>query len=273
MSGATEAYRAQLPRDNTRMRAILEGNTMRVPSNALEASRDVSALRRRVLIVDDEPTVREVVGQFLELEGFRVLSASSGLEALRLIEQTPPDLIVLDLTLPGIDGLEVCRRLRTTSAIPILMLTARARDAEKLVGFEVGADDYLTKPFNPLELVARVQAIMRRLEAMSVPAMVFDGNLHFGSVTIRPQIRQVERDALPVELTTKEFDLLQFLVSHPKQVFTREQLLLHVWNYDNYGDDSTVTVHICRLREKVERNPAKPRHLRTVWGIGYRFEP
>jgi DNA-binding response OmpR family regulator len=163
--------------------------------------------------------------------------------------------------------------LRAASAIPILMLTARSDDADKLEGFGIGADDYLTKPFNPRELVARVRAIMRRLDAMSMPAMVFDGDLHFGELTIRAQIRQVERNGLPLELTTKEFDLLRFLAAHPKQVFTREQLLLHVWNYDNYGEDSTVTVHMRRLREKVEPDPARPQHLRTVYGIGYKFEP
>lgn len=246
---------------------------MRVSNHALEASRDVAAQQRRVLIVDDEATVREVVGQYLELEHFSVMQASNGLEALRLAEETPPDLVILDLTLPGVDGLEVCRRLRAASAIPILMLTARSDDADKLEGFGIGADDYLTKPFNPRELVARVRAIMRRLDAMSMPAMVFDGDLHFGELTIRAQIRQVERNGLPLELTTKEFDLLRFLAAHPKQVFTREQLLLHVWNYDNYGEDSTVTVHMRRLREKVEPDPARPQHLRTVYGIGYKFEP
>jgi DNA-binding response OmpR family regulator len=246
---------------------------MRVPSDALTASQHIDTQRRRILIVDDEATVREVVGQYLEIEGYEVLRAESGPEGLRITEATPPDLVILDLTLPGMDGLEVCRRLRAVSAIPILMLTARAEDADKLVGFDVGADDYLTKPFNPRELVARVQAIMRRLEAMGVPAMVFDGALHFGAITIRPQTRQVERDGLPVDLTTKEFDLLHFLAAHPKQIFTREQLLLHVWNYENYGEDSTVTVHMRRLREKVEPDPARPRYLRTVWGIGYKFEP
>ncbi|HKV86186.1 MAG TPA: response regulator transcription factor [Ktedonobacterales bacterium] len=245
---------------------------MRVSKDALDAT-DVGTLRRRVLIVDDEQTVREVVGQYMELEGYHVLQATNGLEALRIAAATPPDIVILDLTLPGIDGLEVCRRLRAGSAVPILMLTARAEDADKLEGFGVGADDYLTKPFNPRELVVRVQAIMRRLEAMSVPAMVFDGDLHVGDITIHPHMRQAERDGAPIELTTKEFDLLSFLAGRPKQVFTREQLLQHVWNYDNYGEDSTVTVHIRRLREKIERDPARPRHLRTVWGIGYKFEP
>ena len=246
---------------------------MRAPSDALGVGRDVSGQRRRILIVDDEETTREVVGQYLELEGYSVMQAASGLEALRVVAETPPDLIVLDLSLPGIDGLEVCRRVRATGAIPILMLTARAEDADKLEGFGVGADDYLTKPFNARELVARVQAIMRRLEAISAPAMVFDGALRFGSLTIRPQTREVERDGAPITLTTKEFDLLHFLAAHPRQVFTRDQLLLHVWNYDNFGEDSTVTVHIRRLREKIELEPARPRYLRTVWGIGYKFEP
>jgi DNA-binding response OmpR family regulator len=246
---------------------------MRVPSDALGVNRDVASQQRRVLIVDDEETVREVVGQYLELEGFLILQAPNGLEALRLAEKTPPDLVILDLTLPGIDGLEVCRRLRAVSAVPILMLTARAEDVEKLEGFHAGADDYLTKPFNPRELVARVQAIMRRLGALSVPAMVFDGDLHYGDITIHSNTRQVERTGSPIGLTTKEYDLLYFLAAHPRQVFTREQLLEHVWDYDNYGEDSTVTVHIRRLREKVELDPARPRHLRTVWGIGYKFEP
>jgi DNA-binding response OmpR family regulator len=245
---------------------------MRVPDDTTEASSEI-ADQRRILIVDDEATVREVVGHYLELEGYRVSPATTGLEALRMATASPPDMIILDLTLPGIDGLEVCRRLRSVSAVPILMLTARADDVDKLVGFGLGADDYMTKPFNPRELVARVHAIMRRIEATSAPAMVFDGDLHFGGVTIHPQIRQVERDGLPVDLTTKEFDLLRFLASHPKQVFTREQLLQHVWNYENYGEDSTVTVHMRRLREKIERDPAKPQYLRTVWGIGYKFEP
>jgi two-component system, OmpR family, response regulator ResD len=246
---------------------------MRVPSDALAASRDVTSQQRRVLIVDDEETVREVVGQYLELEGFQILQASNGPEALHLAEKKPPDLVILDITLPGMDGLEICRRLRAVSAVPILMLTAHAEDAEKLEGFRAGADDYITKPFNPRELVVRVQAIMRRVEALSIPAMVFDGDLHFGDITIRPRIRQVERNGHPVGLTTKEFDLLYFLAAHPRQVFTREQLLQHVWDYDNYGEDSTVTVHIRRLREKIEVDPSRPGHLRTVWGIGYKFEP
>ena len=245
---------------------------MRAPGDAATGG-EMAQQQRRVLIVDDEETVREVVGQYLELEGYQILQATTGIEALHLAEKTPPDLVILDLTLPGIDGLEVCRRLRAASAVPILMLTARAEDAEKLEGFYAGADDYITKPFNPRELVARVQAIMRRLEALGAPAMVFDGDLRYGDITIHQRLRQVERNGLPIGLTTKEFDLLYFLAAHPRQVFTREQLLQHVWDYANYGEDSTVTVHMRRLREKVETDPSRPRHLRTVWGIGYKFEP
>jgi DNA-binding response OmpR family regulator len=235
-------------------------------------ARAAVALRRRILVVDDEASIREVLTQYLELEGFTVLQAADGVEALRSAEAQPPDLVVLDLMLPGMDGLEVCRRLRATSAVPILMLTARSDETDKLAGFAVGTDDYVTKPFSPRELVVRVQAIMRRIEATSVPAMVLDDTLHLGNLTIRPQLRYVERDGTPIELTAKEFDLLHFLATHPKQVFSRQQLLDNVWDYGYYGDASTVTVHIRRLREKVELDPARPRYIKTVWGVGYKFE-
>lgn len=246
---------------------------MRRPDDSHAGDDAVSTSRRRILVVDDEATVREVVGQYLELEGYAVSAAATGLDALREAAAAPPDLVILDISLPGVDGLEVLRRLRAVSAVPILMLTARAEDVDKLLGFGLGADDYMTKPFNPRELVARVQAIMRRLEATSAPAMIFDGDIHFGDITIHQQLRQVERAGASIELTTKEYDLLLFLATHPRQVFTREQLLQHVWNYENYGDDSTVTVHMRRLREKIERDPARPLRLRTVWGVGYKFEP
>ncbi len=242
------------------------------PAARDDQARAAVALRRRILVVDDEASIREVLTQYLELEGFTVLQAADGVEALRSAEAQPPDLIVLDLMLPGMDGLEVCRRLRATSAVPILMLTARSDETDKLAGFAVGADDYVTKPFSPREVVVRVQAIMRRIEATSVPAMVLDDTLHLGNLTIRPQLRYVEREGTPIELTAKEFDLLHFLATHPKQVFTRQQLLDNVWDYGYYGDASTVTVHIRRLREKVEQDPARPRHVKTVWGVGYKFE-
>lgn len=228
---------------------------------------------RRILIVDDEPTVREVVGQYLQLEGYAVMQAADGLEALRLAEAFPPDLVILDLMLPGIDGLDVCRRLRAKSAVPILMLTARAEDADKFAGFDAGTDDYVTKPFRSREVVLRVQAIMRRIEAVSAPAMVFDSDLHFGDLVIRPRLHQAERDGVPLDLTIKEFELLYYLAAHPGEVCSRRDLLSHVWSYEYFDGGSTITVHMRRLREKVEHDPARPRHLRTVWGVGYRFEP
>jgi two-component system response regulator ResD len=242
------------------------------PAARDDQARAAAAPRRRILVVDDEASIREVLTQYLELEGFTVLQAADGVEALRSAEAQPPDLVVLDLMLPGMDGLEVCRRLRATSAVPILMLTARSDETDKLAGFAVGTDDYVTKPFSPREVVVRVQAIMRRIEATSVPAMVLDDTLHLGNLTIGPQLRYVEREGTPIELTAKEFDLLHFLATHPKQVFTRQQLLDNVWDYGYYGDASTVTVHIRRLREKVELDPARPRHIKTVWGVGYKFE-
>lgn len=245
---------------------------MRAVSSA-DRVRQETAIARRILVVDDEQSIREVVGQYLELEGYTVLQASNGLDALRLAEEYPPDLVILDLMLPGIDGLEVCRRLRSVSAVPVLMLTARADEADQLAGFGVGTDDYVTKPFRPRELLMRVQAIMRRVEVISAPAMMLDGTLRFGSLVVRPQLHEAERDGVALELTAKEFDLLHFLATHPRQVFTRQQLVDQVWNYEYYGDGNTVTVHMRRLREKVEPDPARPRHLRTVWGVGYKFEP
>jgi len=246
---------------------------MREESGAAEAKRAAARPARRILIVDDEPPVREVVGQYLQLEGYTVMQAADGLEALRLAEAYPPDLVILDLMLPGIDGLDVCRRLRTKSAVPILMLTARTEDADKFAGFDAGTDDYITKPFRSREVVLRVQAIMRRIEAVSAPAMVFDSDLHFGDLVIRPRLHQAERDGVPLDLTVKEFELLYYLAAHPGEVCTRRDLLRQVWSYEYFDGGSTITVHMRRLREKVEPDPARPRHLRTVWGIGYRFEP
>lgn len=229
--------------------------------------------RRRVLVVDDESSIREVLAHYLEAAGFAVIEAPDGATALRLSDASPPDLVVLDVMLPGIDGMEVCRRLRAQSAIPILMLTAKTEEEDKLAGFGIGADDYVTKPFSPREVVVRVQALLRRVEALSVPAMVLDDTLRIGDLVIRPQLRQVEREGASLDLTAKEFDLLRFLAEHPRQVFSRQQLLDQVWDIGYYGDASTVTVHICRLREKLEVDATRPRHLRTVWGVGYKFEP
>ncbi len=229
--------------------------------------------RRRILVVDDEPNIRDVLRQYLEADGYTVADAAGGHEALGKIATSPPDLIVLDLMLPGIDGIEVCRRVRQLSATPILMLTARGDEPEKIEGFRAGADDYVTKPFSPREVVMRVQAILRRLDATGVPAMVLDDAVYSGPLVMRLRLRTAEREGVPLDLTAKEFDLLQFFASHPRQVFTRQQLLDHVWDIGYYGDASTVTVHIRRLREKLEIDPARPQHIKTVWGVGYKFEP
>ena len=234
---------------------------------------DAARPQRRILIVDDEAHIRDALARYLHQAGFLVMEAGDGVEALRLATATPPDLLILDLMLPGMDGLEVCRRLRSTSAVPVLMLTARGEEADTLDGFRAGADDYVTKPFSPHEVVMRVQAIMRRIEATSAPAMALDDTLIFGELVVRPQLRTTERAGVALDLTTKEFDLLVFLASHPRQVFSRQQLLDSVWGYDYFGDASTVTVHIRRLREKVEADPAEPLRLKTVWGVGYKFEP
>ncbi|HEU5343109.1 MAG TPA: response regulator transcription factor [Ktedonobacterales bacterium] len=228
---------------------------------------------RRILVVDDEEAIREVLAQYLRRAGFVVLEAADGPSALRIATATPPDLLILDLMLPGMDGLEVCRTLRETLAAPILMLTARSEEDDTLEGFRAGADDYVSKPFSPREVVMRAQAIMRRVEATTAPAMTLGDTLIYGELIIKPQLRQVERDGASLDLTAREFDLLRFLASHPRQVFSRQQLLDQVWGYDYFGDASTVTVHIRRLREKVERDPAEPQRLKTVWGIGYKFEP
>jgi DNA-binding response OmpR family regulator len=226
-----------------------------------------------ILVVDDEQIVTEVVGRYLVREGYTVRTAADGETALRLAREEPPDLVVLDLMLPKIDGLEVCRRLRAESAIPIIMLTAKGEETDKIVGLTLGADDYLVKPFSPRELVARVQAVLRRAQSPAASAQHGRGAIRFAGLTIDPRTRSVEVRGRTVELTPKEFDLLSFLTSSPGQVFTRDQLLDQVWDYHYGGDASTVTVHIRRLREKIEEYPMRPRFVKTVWGVGYKFEP
>ncbi len=228
--------------------------------------------QERVLVVDDEAIVTEVVQRYLVREGFHVTTASDGESALKMARDIGPDLVVLDLMLPRLDGLEVCRTLRSESNVPIIMLTAKGEESDKILGLGLGADDYLTKPFSPGELAARVKAVLRRSQVTAAQALPSDV-LKIGGLRINPRARSVERDGESVHLTAKEFDLLYFLGKNAGQVFTREQLLDNVWDYEWYGDASTVTVHIRRLREKVEPNPMRPRYVKTVWGIGYKFEP
>lgn len=231
-----------------------------------------------ILVVDDEPTIREVVRKYLVLAGYRVVEAATGPDALRLIKDQSPALIVLDIMLPGLDGLAITRTLRDPAEaaalhvmddIPIILLTARAEELDRLLGFEVGADDYVVKPFSPRELVERVKAVLRRHKGASVSS---ERPVTFGPLKVDPRSRAVYVSEVFVDLTAKEFDLLWFLANHPRQVFSRAQLLDRVWGYEYTGDDSTVTVHIRRLREKIEPDPGQPVYIQTVWGAGYRFE-
>jgi DNA-binding response OmpR family regulator len=221
------------------------------------------------LVVDDDLTVRDVVRRYLELAGHQVALADNGEDALAWIARNEPDLVVLDLMLPGIDGLEVCRRLRATSAVPVVMLTALGEEENRIAGLQLGADDYVTKPFSPRELALRVSSVLRRAGGVVTPPAakeLTDGDLRLDVAARTAQLRGEE---LP--LTTREFDLLVFLLSNPGEAFTREQLLEKVWGWD-FGDQSTVTVHVRRLREKIEVTPAKPARICTVWGVGYRYD-
>ena len=222
-----------------------------------------------VLVVDDEPIVREVVVKYLSREGYRTLEAADGNTAKEIVEREQPSLVVLDLMLPGTDGLELCSWIRKRSDLPLIMLTARGEEADRIVGLELGADDYVTKPFSPRELVARVRTVLRR----AGPAAPKVERFSFGDVEIETATREVRRAGEPLKLTAKEFDLLCFLARHPRQVFSRDQLMDRVWGYSAALDTGTVTVHIRRLREKIEDDPSHPRHLETVWGVGYRLSP
>ena len=226
----------------------------------------------RVLIVDDEPMVRDVLTRYLEREGFTVSTAADGEEALSSFATERPDLVLLDLMLPRIDGLEVFQRLRSSSATPVIMLTAKGEETDRVVGLELGADDYVTKPFSPREVVARVRAVLRRTTGRSVGAEP-STTLKLGDLVIDGGRRQVRLRDAPVKLTRKEFDLLYRLASEPGVTFSRTRLLEDVWDFAWDGDAATVTVHIRRLREKLEDDPSDPAHLITVWGVGYRFEP
>ncbi len=222
----------------------------------------------KILVVDDEPNIREVVGLYLRRDGHTVVSAADGEEALKLYRQAQPDLVVLDLMLPKVSGIEVCRRIQAERRVPLIMLTARGEEEDRIVGLGLGADDYVTKPFSPRELAARVEAVLRR----TGEAAPEDGRvLVFDELRIDEGTREVSVRGEPVTLTSREFDLLCHLASHPSQVFTRDQLIEAVWGHVFSADTSTVTVHVRRLREKLEDDPAHPRYLQTVWSVGYKF--
>jgi DNA-binding response OmpR family regulator len=222
-----------------------------------------------VLVVDDEPLVRDVVVRYLEREGYRTLQAGDGDSARVIIEREQPALVVLDLMLPGTDGLSLCRWLRAHSDLPVIMLTALGEEADRIVGLELGADDYVTKPFSPRELAARVKTVLRR----TTPDARTGGRIAAGDLSLDAGTREALKAGRPLRLTAREFDLLWFLACHPRQVFSREQLMQSVWGYTSALDTGTVTVHVRRLREKIEADPSQPAHLETVWGVGYRFVP
>ena len=223
-----------------------------------------------VLIIEDDHTVAQVLIAYLEREGYRVTWRTDGVEGLDLATQELPDLVILDLMLPSLDGLEVCRRLRDTAPVPVIMLTARGDEDDRIAGLDLGADDYVAKPFSPRELVARVRAVLRRAQEPITPP---DGPvvLECGDLRVDLPAREVTRAGLRLDLTAREFELLTFLMTSPRVVFRREDLLREVWGY-TYGDASTVTVHVRRLREKIEQEPSSPTLLSTVWGVGYRWD-
>src|SRR3984893_2789795 len=222
-----------------------------------------------VLVVDDEPSVRDVVIRYLEQAGYRTLEAADGDTDRGLLERESPSLVVLDLMLPGMDGLSLCRWIRERSELPVIMITALGEEADRLTGLEVGADDYLNKPFSPRELVARVTAVLRRASPLGAMA----GTIELGDLVIDAARREARKHGSPLRLTTLEFDLLWFFASNPNRVFARDDLMQRVWGYTSVVDTGTVTVHVRRLREKIEDDSSQPRHLETVWGSGYRWTP
>jgi DNA-binding response OmpR family regulator len=225
-----------------------------------------------ILVVEDEPSISEVIGLYLQRAGYKVRTTGNGQEAMELLESHVPNLVILDLMLPEVDGLSITRWLRERSDVPIIILTARREEIDRIAGLELGADDYVVKPFSPQELVSRVRAVLRRT-ARGQPTYHSEAPLSFEDLLIEPGSRTVSLAEQTVELTVKEFDMLYLLARHPRQVFTREQLLEHIWGGAEYIDPSTVTVHVRRLREKIESDPSRPHRLLTVWGVGYKFEP
>jgi DNA-binding response OmpR family regulator len=221
-----------------------------------------------VLVVDDEPVVRDVVSRYLERDGHRIVAAGDGDAARQLIVHQTPDLVVLDVMLPGdTDGLALCRWIRSRSQLAVILLTARGDETDRIVGLELGADDYVTKPFSPRELAARVRTVLRRAQRQAETPEL----LELGPLAIDTARREARRDGEPIRLTAKEFDLLWFLASNPNRVFSRSQLMDGVWGYSAALDTGTVTVHVRRLREKLERDPSRPELHETVWGVGYRL--
>jgi two-component system, OmpR family, response regulator ResD len=225
--------------------------------------------RGSILVVDDEPTITDVVSRYLERAGYSTRIAGDGADALRIAGESRPDLVVLDLMMPGMDGLEVMRRLREHERVSVILLTAKGEHTDRIIGLRLGADDYVVKPFSPAELVARVDAVLRRVDNSPQP----EEPIAFEGFELDPVARRVTVRGEEAQLTVREYDLLLHFVRHPGQVFSRDQLMDSVWRYSFYSDTSTVTVHVRRLRAKIEADPSNPRWLQTVWGVGYRFQP
>lgn len=228
-------------------------------------------LHKKILVVDDERELGKLIKDYLQKEGFEVILAYDGEQGLNYYREYQPLLVILDIMLPKMDGMEICRIIRTESSIPILMLSSKKSDVDKILGLGLGADDYMTKPFSPRELVARVKAQVRRFTQLSSPNNS-QNLLKYGYLEIDNKGYNVYVDGKKVDLAAKEFEVLSYLALHPNQVFTREQIFNHVWGYDEYGDINTVTVHIRRIREKIEKTSSKPKYIKTVWGVGYKFE-
>lgn len=229
---------------------------------------------KQILIVEDEYDIARIVKDYLNKNGYEATIANSGKEALHFIELLNPEFIILDIMLPDVDGIELCRQIREKNNVPILILSARGSDTDKVLGLGFGADDYMTKPFSLSELLARVKSNLRRVESMtSTPPKQSDNEeiLHFGEITIDKKGYKVTKEGKEISLSAKELELLFFLSKHSNQVFSKSQLLDAVWGYTAYGDESTITVYIRRLREKLERDPSNPVYIKTVWGIGYKF--
>jgi two-component system, OmpR family, response regulator ResD len=225
--------------------------------------------RGSVLVVDDEPTITDVVSRYLQRAGYDTRAAGDGPHALALAAEDRPDLVVLDLMLPGMDGLEVMRRLRERGTLPVILLTAKGEASDRVIGLRLGADDYVVKPFSPAELVARVDAVLRRVD----PDPELEDPIAFDDLELDPVARRVTVRGEEAQLTVREYELLLHFMRHPGQVFSRDQLMDSVWQYNFYSDTSTVTVHVRRLRAKIEEDASEPRWLQTVWGVGYRFQP
>jgi len=224
-----------------------------------------------IAVVEDEPSISEVVSLYLKRAGFHVQIYADGLAAQEGFTRQIPDLVILDIMLPGMDGFSLTRSLRDRSEVPIILLTSRREESDRIAGLEMGADDYVVKPFSPQELVSRVRAVLRRISKDEKNSP--DAPITFPDLSMDPQTRFVSANGKEIPLTAKEFDMLYHLARHPRQVFSRDQLLDKIWGLSDYIDPSTVTVHIRRLREKIETDPANPTHLQTVWGVGYKFEP